>query len=100
MALGARADALGAEILEFQTALLEDEDLLAPVFARIAEGALQRARNGVALITALLVTTLATVAAVAMARDSRVRASFSMVILPSSSAVVPRKKAISTLNGL
>ena len=31
-------DELGAEILEFQVALLEDDDLLAPIFQKIAEG--------------------------------------------------------------
>lgn len=37
-ALAESQDEMGAEILEFQTALLEDEDLLAPVFAAIDGG--------------------------------------------------------------
>jgi len=37
-ALMAAADADGAEILEFQAMLLEDDDLLAPAFASIAQG--------------------------------------------------------------
>jgi len=38
-ALAAQADELGAGILEFQGALLEDEDLMAEVLGRVAEGA-------------------------------------------------------------
>lgn len=37
-ALAESQDEMGAEILEFQTALLEDEDLLAPVFRGIEDG--------------------------------------------------------------
>lgn len=37
-ALAESQDEMGAEILEFQTALLEDEDLLAPVFTAIESG--------------------------------------------------------------
>ncbi len=37
-ALAARADRLARDILEFQTALLEDDDLTQPIFARIAAG--------------------------------------------------------------
>ena len=36
--LAAGQDELAAEILEFQLALIEDEDLLAPVYGKIAEG--------------------------------------------------------------
>ena len=36
--LAGSQDEMGAEILEFQTALLEDEDLLAPVYAAIEAG--------------------------------------------------------------
>ncbi len=36
--LAAAQDEMGAEILEFQTALLDDEDLLAPVYAAVQEG--------------------------------------------------------------
>jgi phosphoenolpyruvate-protein phosphotransferase (PTS system enzyme I) len=36
---GSVGDDAAAEILEFQIALLDDEDLLAPIFARIADGA-------------------------------------------------------------
>ncbi len=37
-ALAASADRMAAEILEFQTALLEDDDLIRPILARIAAG--------------------------------------------------------------
>ncbi len=37
-ALGASAEPMAAEILEFQTALLEDDDLTQPIFAQIAAG--------------------------------------------------------------
>lgn len=37
-ALAEAQDEMGAEVLEFQTALLEDEDLLAPVFAAVETG--------------------------------------------------------------
>jgi phosphoenolpyruvate-protein phosphotransferase (PTS system enzyme I) len=38
VALATRVDETAAEILEFQTALLEDDDLIGPVFERIAAG--------------------------------------------------------------
>ncbi|MCC2664513.1 MAG: ptsP, partial [Geminicoccaceae bacterium] len=47
-ALAARAEPMAAAILEFQTALLEDDDLFGPVFERVAAGeAADRAWAGV-----------------------------------------------------